>query len=211
MAKSYSLHLNDVTKQFSGRIIFKGITRDYTEPGIYGITGPNGSGKSTLVKMILGLLSVNRGTIVHKSDGKDIIPEALHNYLGFVSPYLVMYEEFNALENLRLAAGVRGVEYNEEECLELLKRFTIYERRKDPVKAYSSGMKQRLKYVASLHHHPDLLVYDEPVSNLDDEGKAKVYDLIREKGKDKIVLIASNDSEDLALCSDILRITEHKV
>ena len=90
---NYSISAIDLNMTFGRRLIFNGINFRFDEKGIYGISGPNGSGKSTLVKIIAGLLTPSNGKIVHKNSGGEIIPEKLHNYIGFVSPYLVLYEE----------------------------------------------------------------------------------------------------------------------
>ena len=92
----YSVEANELNKTFGRRLIFNCINFRYDENGVFGISGPNGSGKSTLVKIIAGLIYPTKGKIIHKNSGKEIIPEKLHNHIGFVSPYLVLYEEFTA-------------------------------------------------------------------------------------------------------------------
>ena len=82
----------------------------FADVGVFAITGPNGSGKSTLVKIIAGLISPTKGKITHKNSDKEIIPEKLHDHIGFVAPYLVLYEEFSAWENLEIFAKIRGIE-----------------------------------------------------------------------------------------------------
>jgi heme exporter protein A len=175
-----------------------------------GISGPNGSGKSTLVKIIAGINSPSGGKIIHSENGKEIIPEKLHNFIGFVSPYLVLYEEFSALENLTYFAQIRDVPYNSERIDFLLNKFLLYERRTDLVKTYSSGMKQRLKFIFALMHSPSLIILDEPTSNLDNEGKESVYKIVEEEGSKNIVIIASNEDSDLQLCSDKLNLIDFK-
>ncbi len=86
----------------------------------------------------------------------------------------------------------------------------ILNRKDDLVKTYSSGMKQRLKFVFALMHSPGLLIFDEPTSNLDDEGKSTVYNIIKEEGKKSVVILASNEKMDLAGCSEILYLDNFK-
>ncbi len=104
----YSIQTLSLTKSFGRRLIFKDINFTWERSGIFGISGPNGSGKSTLVKIIAGLLSPTKGKIIHKNSDKEIIPEKLHDRIGFVSPYLVLYEEFSAWENLQIFAHKRN-------------------------------------------------------------------------------------------------------
>ncbi|MBT8387258.1 MAG: ABC transporter ATP-binding protein [Ignavibacteria bacterium] len=207
----YSIQALSLTKSFGRRLIFKEINFVWEMKGIFGISGPNGSGKSTLVKIIAGLLSPTKGKIIHKNSDKEIIPEKLHDHIGFVSPYLVLYEEFSAWENLEIFAHIRGIELDKDRVKKLLEEFLIYNRRDDLVKTYSSGMKQRLKFVFALMHIPEVLIFDEPTSNLDEDGKKVVHDIIRNAGKERIVIIASNENNDLEFCDDILYLEKYKI
>jgi len=207
---NFSVKAESLSKTFGRRLIFSGLNFEFSKKGIYGISGPNGSGKSTLVQIIAGLISPSAGKVRHIMEAKDIPPEKLHNHIGFVSPYLVLYEEFTALENLELFAKIRNVHFNTEKIEYLLKVFLLYERKDDLVKTYSSGMKQRMKFIFAMMHSPRLLILDEPTSNLDDEGKESVYRITREQGSDSIVLIASNERSDLELCSEKIVIQDYK-
>jgi heme exporter protein A len=207
---SYSIQSQNLSKLFGRRLIFKDINFNWSDKGIFGISGPNGSGKSTLVKIVAGLIAPSSGKIIHKNSNMEIIPEKLHNYIGFVSPYLVLYEEFSAWENLKIFAKVRGVTFNEEMVLHYLNKFLLESRKHDLVKTYSSGMKQRLKFIFALMHSPDVLIFDEPTSNLDEEGKKVVYNIVREEGRSRIVVIASNESNDLELCDEVLLLEKFK-
>ena len=207
---SYKLSFNNVTKTFGRRLIFKNINRVFESGKIFGFSGRNGSGKSTLIKIASGIISPTKGDVVHNCNGEKIIPERLHNYLGFVSPYLILYDEFTASENLYHVSKIRGKKYDEERSNFLLNEFDLLKRKKDYLKGYSSGMKQRMKFIFALLHDPEVLFLDEPTSNLDDQGKEKVYEIIENEGKNKLVIIASNEKSDLNLCSEILDIEEFK-
>jgi heme exporter protein A len=207
---SYSIQSQNLSKLFGRRLIFKDINFSWSEKGIFGISGPNGSGKSTLVKIVAGLIASSSGKIIHKNSGGEIIPEKLHNHIGFVAPYLVLYEEFSALENLKIFAKIRGVNFNEEKVTHYLTQFLLENRKNDLVKTYSSGMKQRLKFIFALMHSPEVLIFDEPTSNLDEEGKKVVYKIVNEEEKQRIVIIASNEVKDLELCSEVLLLEKFK-
>ncbi len=207
---NYSLEAKGLNKSFGRRLIFNDLQFRFDKSGVYGISGPNGSGKSTLVKIIAGIISASKGAILHKLDDKEIAEEHLHNHIGFVSPYLVLYEEFTTYENLKLFAEIRGVVFNKERVDYLLNKFLLYKRKDDLLKTYSSGMKQRVKFIFALMHSPQLLILDEPTSNLDDEGKNSVYEIVKEEGQKNIVLIASNEKNDLELCNDIVLLEKYK-
>jgi heme exporter protein A len=207
---SYSLQSSSLTKTFGRRLIFRNINFTWEDQGIFGISGPNGSGKSTLVKIIAGLIGPSSGKIIHKNPDGEIIPEKLHNHIGFVSPYLVLYEEFSAWENLLIFSRIRGVTFDENKVLSYFDNFLLLNRKDDLVKTYSSGMKQRLKFIFALMHSPEILIFDEPTSNLDDEGKKVVYDIIQSESGNRIVVIASNETNDLNLCNETLFLDKYK-
>jgi len=211
MDSRYSLEVIELNKTFGRRLIFNNLSFNIFENGITGITGPNGSGKSTLVKILAGLISPSGGKVIHKNSSREIIPEKLHNYIGFVSPYLVLYDEFSAQENLEYFARIRNVRFDKDKVDDMLNRFLLYKRRNDFVKTYSSGMKQRLKFLFALMHSPRLIILDEPTSNLDDEGKESVYNIVENESRNAIVIIASNEKGDLQLCRNLIKLEEYKL
>jgi heme exporter protein A len=206
----YSLQVISLNKTFGRRLIFKDLDFKIENFGVIGISGPNGSGKSTLVKILAGVDSPTSGKVIHIEEGREILPDKLHNHIGFVSPYLILYEEFSAWENLNHFAKIRDVKFNNEKIEYLLNQFLLFDRRNDYVKTFSSGMKQRLKFIFALMHSPQLIILDEPTSNLDAEGKSSVYKIIEEESKSVIVIIASNEKTDLALCMKEIKLQEYK-
>ncbi len=208
---NYLLQVKDVSKYFGRRLIFKNLNFEISNSGILGVSGDNGSGKSTLVKIIAGISSPSSGIIVHNDDGKEIVQEKLHNYIGFVSPYLVLYEEFSAYENLSFFSNIRGIKLDRERADFLLEKLLLFQRKDDYVKTYSSGMKQRLKFIFALIHSPSLVILDEPTSNLDSKGKDTVYQIIENESKSNIIIIASNEQTDLNLCKREINLQDFKI
>jgi heme exporter protein A len=203
---NYSVEAVSLNKVFGRRLIFDNINFKFNNNGIFGISGPNGSGKSTLIKIIAGITAPSSGIIIHSSNEKTVIPEKLHNHIGFVSPYLVLYDEFSAWENLIYFSEIRNVLFDSEKVNFLLDKFLLLNRKDDFVKTYSSGMKQRLKFIFALMHSPQLLLLDEPTSNLDAEGKEKVYSLLRKEAESSIIIVASNEESDLEICSSCIQL-----
>ena len=186
----FSLQVISLQKSFGRRLVFSGINFGLDKPGVFGISGPNGSGKSTLIKILAGINSPSRGKVSHSYKDREIISERLHNHIGFVSPYLVLYDEFTAWENLNYFASIRNILFDKAKVEKLLDQFLLLNRKDDLVKAYSSGMKQRLKFIFALMHSPQFIFLDEPTSNLDDEGKLTVYNLIKSESEKAIVIVA---------------------
>ena len=207
---NYTVELSNLVKYFGRRLIFDGINFSFSSQHIYGISGPNGSGKSTLVKIIANLISPTRGKVIHRNKIKEVDSGELHNHIGFVSPYLFLYDEFTAEENLLHFSNIRGISFNKERSDYLLNELKLVDRKNDLVRGYSSGMKQRLKFIFALLHQPSLIILDEPTSNLDNPGKEKVYELIKKEAENNLVIIASNEDSDIALCSQVIELEKFK-
>ncbi len=205
---SIILQLENIRKEFSRRIIFDKIDLMLKNGNSLAITGINGSGKSTLVKIIAGILSPTRGALTLSVNGLELKIERYHNHVGFVAPYIHMYDEFSAYENLKFFARIRGLTFDKQYVDYLLDRVVLYDRRNDAVRTYSSGMKQRLKYAFALLHKPEVLIFDEPRANLDRHGIATVYEIMEEHKPDGILILATNDQEDLSYAETILNLDE---
>jgi len=201
---SVSITADGIEKKYNRRKIFSNINFALRENDSLAITGRNGSGKSTLLKIISGALSPTEGEISLTIENKNVAASDRFTLVGFVAPYLQLYDEFTALENLRLLRRIRGIRTSDETILALLRRVNLFDRRNDFVRTYSSGMKQRLKYAFALLHEPPVLLLDEPASNLDDEGIATVRQIIEEQKKKGILIIATNEQHDAELCQQTI-------
>ncbi len=187
-------------KVFNRRVVFKDISFEVRSGQVLSITGPNGSGKSTASKMICGILTPTSGEVSFENEHGKIERDDIHKHVGFVAPYLELYGEFTAFENLKIEIRARRMPKSEDQnALEILRRVGLFNRRDDEVKGFSSGMKQRLKYAAAIIHNPDVLVLDEPTANLDVAGTEMVFSLVEDYRKDRIVIVATNDSEEARL------------
>jgi heme exporter protein A len=206
----YTVTLQNLTKSFARRLIFKNLNANFVNGNIYGFAGSNGSGKSTLAQIVAGIISPTSGKVIHKLNDKIIIDEHIHQHLGFVSPYLILYDEFSAEENLTHSLKIRGLKINSEKIDYLFNEFNLLDRKNDLLKGYSSGMKQRIKFIFALIHNPNVLIFDEPTSNLDTKGKDTVYKIVESEAKQKLVILASNEDSDLALCSKTIHVEEFK-
>ena len=188
------LRAHQLSKTFNRRVIFRDVSFRLEKGTTLLITGRNGAGKSTLVKIIGGVLTPSGGSV---ELGGAAAGERTHNLVGFVSPYLQLYDEFSARENLRLALAIRGLPRREEDADKLLSTVGLSHRADDPVRTYSSGMKQRAKYAFALVHRPPVLILDEPMANLDTEGCALVRNVMTRHRQEGILIVATNDMTDI--------------
>ena len=189
---SAALSGNRVAKTFNRRKIFSQVNFRVASGQTLLVTGRNGSGKSTLLKIICGVLSPTSGTITLEGLAGERI-----QHLGLVAPYLQLYEEFTASENLRLALSIRGRPPDEHTVQSLLDRIGLAHRKDDAVRGFSSGMKQRVKYAMALLHAPEILLLDEPMANLDAEGTSFVRRIMAEQRVRGILCVATNDLDDI--------------
>lgn len=206
-----SLKVKDLKKSFNRRLVFQNLSFEVNSGERFIITGKNGSGKSTLIKILAGILVESSGELNYFINDKKIDREKIYTIVGLVSPYLVLYDEFTAFENLYLFAKIRNLNIKGEEINEILQRVNLYDRRNDPLRTYSSGMKQRVKYASAILHNPMVLLLDEPTSNLDSDGKQFVEELIRNFNTDGIVIIATNEPQDLKYGQRIINLDDYNI
>lgn len=205
---SIMLKAVNLTRKFDRKIIFENVNFELTPGSATAITGRNGSGKSTLIKIIANLLIQSSGELNLLDGGEKVKKENVFKYIGFVSPYLNLYDEFTGYENLKIISDIRGSGHSNID--NVLKRVGLYNRRNDLLKIYSSGMKQRLKIAFAILHEPQIMLLDEPTSNLDLEGISVVDDIANEYKRDRILIIATNDAHERSLCGNEINLNEIK-
>ncbi len=195
-----------IEKNFTfGKSVFGVADVELHNGELLGITGENGAGKSTLVRILCGVLSPSKGLVSLTVNAATIDREYFHKYIGLVSPYLNLYEEFTAWEHLSLTAKLRGIEFEEEFCAHSLEQFSLYKRKHDFIRTFSSGMKQRLKYALAIQHKPPILILDEPSANIDAVGVAAVLRLIeRQMSSGGGIILATNEERESSLCQRVV-------
>lgn len=188
-----------LAKRYDARVIFTAISGEVGPGEILVLAGPNGSGKSTLVSILCGLLRPTRGEVrylagedggIHRSQWRSLI--------GVVAPAMSLYEELNAMENLRFLARVRGLGQAEGRCRACLEMVGLDPGRQTAARGFSTGMLQRLKIAQALLHDPPVLFLDEPGSNLDPGGHDWLEELVRDSAAaGKTVVLATNDRREM--------------
>jgi len=199
---SLRLEVDTVVKRFTRKPVFAPVSFMATNGEIVAIVGSNGSGKSTLLKIIAGVLSPSSGTCTWFKDDKKVDEEAMASMVGFVAPYLELYNELTAVEHVNFIGELKGVEASKD-AVDHLTQFGLDKQIAASTRTvghYSSGMRQRVTLAMSSVGSPDILLYDEPSSNLDEEGISALFDHIRQaSGQGKIVIIATNDPREREL------------
>ncbi len=203
---SFILTVARLSHRFQRRTVFSDISLSLGNGQTLGITGRNGSGKSTLVKILCNIIAPTSGTVALTVEGSAVERDDFYRHIGFVSPYLALYEEFTALEHARLNARMRDIPYDEKHMVDTLALLKLDHRLHDDIGTYSSGMKQRMKYALALQHSPAMLMLDEPMTNLDAEGIATVEAVVHNQKVRGGVIIATNDERDKALCDAMISV-----
>lgn len=169
------------------------------EPGVpLAVVGANGSGKSTLLLLLAGLLEPTAGRVRLTLGPVDVRPEDLPRRVGLVAPGLNLYDPLTARENLAFLARARRLPDGATRVADVLAQVGLASRADDAVRAFSTGMKQRLRIAAAILHRPPVLLLDEPGATLDAAGRALVEAVIATP--DAIVVVATNDPAEAALC-----------
>ncbi len=203
----FALHAEEVSKSFDLRPVIRPMTFAVDRGETLGITGPNGIGKSTLIGLISSLIEPTRGRVYRVQRGQEISEDDFPSTSGIVAPYLTLYPEYTPRETVRLMAGLRATETHSERATDIADRLGIVDRFDDRIGTFSSGMKQRIKYIIALMHDPMFLFLDEPMSNLDERGKEEVARLIQEDRSERVTIIATNEKSDLHLCTSLIQLT----
>lgn len=200
------LVLNNVCKAFGRRPVVKNVSFSVKEGEIFGFLGPNGAGKTTTIKMILGLLSIDSGSIL--INGHDIsadFKEAMKSISGIVeNPD--MYGYLSGYDNLVIQARACGVDTTRID--EVVQAVGMQARIHDKFKSYSLGMKQRLGVAQALLHNPKIMILDEPTNGLDPAGIKEFRDLLRGLAHTRglSVLVSSHILQEMQLMCDTVGI-----
>jgi ABC-type multidrug transport system ATPase subunit len=196
------IELKDIAKKYHRSFLFKNINYKFESGKSYALLGSNGSGKSTLLKIISGYTSPTKGSIEWTNNqGKLLEMKEYHNYFGFSSPYLELFEELTLLEHLQLHFKLKRIDskYSLEQVIEIA---GFEDHKQKQLKHFSSGMMQRLKLCFVLFSDDQVLLLDEPCTNMDEKGIEWYRKLIRESIADKLVIVASNQTHEHDFCSE---------
>ncbi|MBL8006258.1 MAG: ABC transporter ATP-binding protein [Ignavibacteria bacterium] len=206
---------DNISKSYSGKSIFKNLNLKISSRESLTITGRNGTGKSTLIKVLSNLVKNSKGRITVRENGKDLNAETWFLRTGLLTPYYNLYDELTGSENLRFFYELKLQENKKEEFINervnfFLHEVSLYDKRNELVKNYSSGMKQRLKLAFAVINEPEILFMDEPRTNLDKYG-IEIMNRFAGAQKEKgILIIATNDEDDKQLCDRTLNIEDYR-
>lgn len=196
------LVLQHVNKRFGARPVVQDVSFSVQEGEIFGFLGPNGAGKTTTIKMILGLLSMDSGTILVNGKNIETEFESAMRYISGIVENPDMYAFLSGYDNLRLYARACGVE--DSRIDQVVQMVGMQNRIHEKFKSYSLGMKQRLGVAQALLHNPKIMILDEPTNGLDPAGIKDFRDLLRNLAHTQglSVLVSSHILQEMQLMCD---------
>lgn len=209
------IEVENLTKKFGGAAAVDGISFDVEEGSIFGFLGPNGAGKTTTINILCTLLSPSSGKAV--IDGHDCGKESpeVRKKIGIVFQDNTLDKELTAYENLLFHSYLYCVpkSVRKKKIDEALHFVGLHERRDDPVKKFSGGMKRRLEVARSLIHQPKILFLDEPTLGLDPQSRSNLWEFISKLPEEQGVTIfmTTHYMEEAEICGEIAIIDKGKI
>ncbi|MCS7119949.1 MAG: ABC transporter ATP-binding protein [Nitrososphaerota archaeon] len=189
------LQLFDVWKAYNGVQALRGLNLEVLRGEIFGLVGPNGAGKTTALKIIVGLLKMDRGAV--RVNGVNIEDEPIQykRFIGYV-PEVVTLPDYLTIEEFLIYSGrIRGVPDEEirERMNFYINEFDLSDKGKTLILGLSKGMRQKVAVASALIHDPELLILDEPLVGIDPAGQHKLKELFSERiERGKTVFISTH-------------------
>lgn len=180
--EEHIITVKNLSKTFKSVRAVDGIDFSVEKGEFFAFLGPNGAGKSTSIKMLTTLLRPDSGEILVNGYNPLKDQDDVRKSIGIVFQDPSLDNELTAWENLEFHGILYGVEKNvRKERMEYLLKFVgLWDRRNDPIKTYSGGMKRRLEIARGLIHHPTILFLDEPTLGLDPQTRNHIWDYIKD-------------------------------
>lgn len=205
------IKVDNVIKKFGSEIALNNVSIEFERGKIYGIVGRNGSGKTVLFKTIIGFLKPTSGRVFvgGKEIGKDT---DFADNIGIIIETPGFLSSYSGYKNLEYLASIKNM-IGKKEIKESMERVGLDPGSKKKVGKYSLGMRQRLGIAQAIMENPDILILDEPMNGLDNQGVKEVREiLLNLKEEGKSIILASHNKEDIeALCDKVYEMDHGKL
>lgn len=206
-----TLRVENVTKRFGEFTAVDDLSFNVRAGRVFGFLGPNGAGKTTTIRMIVGITGPDEGTI--ELFGERMSP-ALQDRIGYLPEERGLYKKLKIVDQLRYFAALKSVSgADADKRIDFwLERMNLGEWKKKKTSDLSKGMQQKIQFISTVLHDPDLLILDEPFSGLDPVNVEFMIDVLSEfKSQDKTIIFSTHLMETAErLCHDILLINKSK-
>ena len=208
---THALELQDVTKRYVGHLAVDGLTLSVPRGSIYGILGPNGAGKSTTLRMVMHIIARDSGTIAVLGRDPAVDRQVLRR-VGYLPEERGLYKKMTALDVIVFFGALRGMRESDarHHGIRWLERMGLGEWQRAKVETLSKGMQQKVQFITTVIHDPELLILDEPASGLDPVNQEVLRDTILGARREGRTVVFSTHNMDQAeqLCDFVCIIAQ---
>jgi len=205
-----ALKVNNLAKSYGDKLVVDNLSFSIEEPGVFGLLGTNGAGKTTTIRMMLGMLKKDNGTITWNEkpyNSKEVSTGYLAEERGIYSKFTVLDQliYFGELKGMTRKEALKSIEY-------WLERLEATEYRDKRAEQLSKGNQQKIQFIAALISNPEVLILDEPLSGLDPVNTDLFKDIIKEeiaRGKD-IIMSSHQMSNIEEFCENLVILNKGK-
>jgi ABC-2 type transport system ATP-binding protein len=207
-----SITVKNLTKIYGEQRAVDNISFTVSKGEIVGFLGPNGAGKSTTMKMITGYLQPDAGDISVSNIDVTKDPLGVKKKVGYLPESNALYYDMYVKEYLDFVADVHAISNKQQAISNVIEQVGLTKERTKKIGQLSKGYKQRVGLAAALLHNPEVLILDEPTSGLDPNQIVEIRNVIKEQGRDKLVLFSSHILQEVeAICDRIIIINKGKI
>jgi ABC-2 type transport system ATP-binding protein len=201
-----TLVIEGLTKSYGAHVAISDLTFSVPEGQVFGLLGLNGAGKSTTIRIILDILSADKGVVTWKD-----IPtkNQLRHHFGYLPEERGLYQKMKVIDHLVLFGRLQGMErrHATDVAMNWLERFEIPHYRDKQVADLSKGNQQKIQFIAAVLHHPEVMILDEPFSGLDPVNTSLFKSIITElAASGATILFSSHQLEHVEELSDSIAI-----
>lgn len=205
------ISVRDLHKAYGARVALDGVSFEVPRACCFGLLGPNGAGKTTAISIIAGTLDADRGSVSIGGLPVSIRELATKRLVGYVPQDLAIYEELSAHDNLRFFGliydlGGAALEQAIDGALTIA---GLHDRKREPVRLFSGGMKRRLNIAVALLHDPQLLILDEPTVGVDPQSRNLIFETLESlRALGKTLIYTSHYMEEIERLCDLVAIID---
>lgn len=213
-----SVSVSHLYKSIGKTSILNDINFSITDNGVVGLLGPNGAGKSTLMKILIGLWDFNSGHISVCSQqataqtGATKLPHQVSQYIGYLPEDNPLYEDMYVREYLQFMLSLSNIPLSKQTIELLIHKVGLTEMAHKRIRELSKGYRQRVGIAQAISNNPQLLILDEPTTGLDPNQLDEIRTLIRQLGKDRIVILSTHILQEVeAICNRVIILSHGQI
>lgn len=199
-----TINIEHLSKVYGNKIAVNDLTVKFEAGQIVALLGENGAGKSTLLNMMSGFLAPTVGKITINGDDLAIKPEKVKSMIGFLPEGSPLYDDMKVVNFLTYMADLKNA--NRNNVAEVIKLANLEDVENCKIETLSKGYRRRVGFAVSLLNNPQIMLLDEPTDGLDPNQKAHLLNLIRNMGKEKIIIISTHLLDEVQMIANRIMI-----